>query len=356
MAVGAEASGHPPRRVVVVDDNRTIRALLRALIGADPRLDCVGEAADPYEAREVIKATNPDVLTLDVEMPKMNGLKFLENLMRLRPMPVVMVSSRTTDNSAAAIEAMALGAIDCVSVMHLQGSPEKQAALVETLVTAANATVQTARAVWAEPARAMPVTGYDWDGRIVAIGSSTGGVEAIETVLRSFPADGPPVLIAQHMPPKFIQSLVERLDARLAPDIRVVDAREKLQRGTVYFGPGGEYHIGLSPRDPETVCRVPADGTESYVPEVNILFRSALPHARRILGVVLSGMGRDGADGLLALRTAGARTIVQDGATAVIDGMPKSARDLGAAETVLPLGKIGDAALARCSVGGGVRA
>ncbi len=340
------------KRVVIVDDNRTIRALIRAAISEDPRLVVVGEAGDPFEARDVIKQVNPDVLTLDVEMPRMNGLVFLDNLMRLRPMPVVMVSNRTKESSEAAISALSKGAIDCIDLGRFQADPEQRRRLSDTLLAAANAAVGAKAQAHPLPPKASPDRKFDWSGRIVLIGSSTGGVETLETVFGTFPANCPPTIVAQHMPANFIQSFSERLNTRIAPTVKVVEAQETLRQGVIYFGPGGTDHVALSPHDRMKVVRVPADGTEKYVPEVEILMHSGVPHAKSTLGVILTGMGRDGADGLLSLRQAGGRTIVQDGASSVVDGMPKAAREAGAAETVLPVSKIGSAVLAACSKSG----
>ncbi len=345
------------KRVVIVDDNRTIRALIRAALSEDPRLVVVGEAGDPFEARDVIKSVNPDVLTLDVEMPRMNGLVFLENLMRLRPMPVVMVSNRTKESSAAAISALSKGAIDCIDLGRFQADPQQRIRLAETILMAADAAVGRRTEV-AKPAprHTQPrATTLDWSGRVVLIGSSTGGVETLETVFEAYPEDCPPTLVAQHMPANFIQSFAERLNARIRPNVKVVDEQEPLRQGVIYFGPGATSHIGLSPTDVTSVQRVPATGNELYVPEVDILMRSGLPHAKQTLGVVLTGMGRDGADGLVALRQAGAKTIVQDADTAVVDGMPKAAREAGAAENVLPVHQIGRAILKACSKSNGGR-
>ena len=213
------------QRVVLVDDSRTVRALLRMTIDADPRLEVVGEAGDPYEAREIIKALSPDVITLDVEMPRMNGLVFLEHLMRLRPMPVVMVSSRTTANSEEAVKALSIGAVDCVDMARFQADPRQRERLVEALVCAASAMVRgkpTAAANAAPPPGMLrPVSPpFRWNGRIVVIGSSTGGVDALERVLTHIPADGPPVLIAQHMPEAFMRSFASRLNDSMAPTCR----------------------------------------------------------------------------------------------------------------------------------------
>lgn len=327
-----------PVRVVIVDDTRTIRALIRSILSRAPEIEVVGEAGDPYEARELIRALDPDVITLDVEMPRMDGLSFLERLMRLRPMPVVMVSTRTTGKSRAAITALALGAVDCVDLAELNGG-QRHVDLVRTVLMAADSNV----ARFAAPRRQGTAEGsppLDWNGRIVLIGSSTGGVDALLTVLSEYPEDGPPTVIAQHMPPAFLESFSRRLDRSSAARVGLAEGGVRLEQGHVYLGPGGDRHVVLSRRDPMRLDLVPHDGTETYVPSVNLLFGSGVPHAERIVGVMLTGMGRDGADAMLRLRQAGAHTIAQDGPSSVIDGMPRSAREIGAAAAVASLGDI----------------
>ncbi|MGI1661635.1 chemotaxis-specific protein-glutamate methyltransferase CheB [Palleronia sp. KMU-117] len=333
-------------RVLIVDDSRTIRTMLRALLAADPRIAVVGEATDPYEAREAIKALDPDVLTLDVEMPRMNGLDFLGRLMRLRPMPVVMVSTRTTENSETAIRALSIGAVDCIDLSRFRGDAEGAVRLADTLVQAARASVGrlTARP---RPAQARPAAApFQWNGRIVLIGSSTGGVDALERVLAAYPADGPPTLVAQHMPPSFLRSFADRLNAQVAPQVSVLGADALLETGRVYFAPGGDSHGIVVGRDRLRLRAIADDGTAAYVPSVDRLFASAVGVARQVVAVLLTGMGRDGAEAMRDLRAAGAHTIVQSGDSCVIDGMPRAARDLDAAIEVRPLDEIGAAILA----------
>lgn len=327
-----------PVRVVIVDDTRTIRGMIRVHLSRSPAIEVVGEASDPYEARDLIRRLNPDVITLDVVMPRMDGLSFLERLMRLRPMPVVMVSARTTENSREAITALTLGAVDCVDLALLNSGTSK-VDLAEMVLMAAGCNVGGFAATRdrTTPADAQPL---DWNGKSVLIGSSTGGVDALLTVLSGFPQDCPPTIIAQHMPESFLQSFARRLDRSCAARVALARDREKIGRGHVYLGPGGDCHVALAPRDRSRLRLVPDGGSEPYVPSVNLLFASGVPHAAHIVGVMLTGMGRDGAEALLALRQAGAHTIVQDAATSVIDGMPRSAREMGAAVEVAALADI----------------
>ncbi len=330
-----------PVRVVIVDDTRSIRAVLRALLSESPQIEVVGEAADPYEARELIRELQPDVITLDVEMPRMSGLSFLERIMRLRPMPVVMVSARTTENSREAIKALALGAVDCIDRAMLLAKDDP-VDLVETILMAAESNVGGfANATRSRQSVVEPEAPFTWNERIVVMGSSTGGVDALLTVLSNFPRACAPTVIAQHMPADFLESFTKRLNKSSAPKVELARDGIVMEPGHVYVAPGGNAHVALASNNPLRLQLVPHDGTETFVPSVNVLFSSAVAHGDRIVGVMLTGMGHDGADAMLAMREAGAHTIVQDAASSVVDGMPKSAREIGAAIEVAPLSDIG---------------
>lgn len=325
-------------RVLVVDDSATMRSLISAVLNRDPEIEVVGQAGDPYEAREAIKALNPDVLTLDVEMPNMNGIEFLEKIMRLRPMPVVMVSTLTTRGAEVTLEALEIGAVDCVakpSTGGLEGFRE----LPEKVKTAARARVRPLDRVVGGP----PVAKIDHiaDGRLIAIGSSTGGVEALITILTRFPANCPPTVITQHMPESFTRSFSERLDRLCAPRVEEAADGAPLEPGRVYVAPGGERHLEVA-GGTRLRCRV-AEGerVNGHRPSVDVLFSSvARAVGDRAVGAILTGMGRDGAKGLLEMRQAGARTIGQDEATCVVYGMPKAAFEIGAVERQASLDKI----------------
>jgi two-component system chemotaxis response regulator CheB len=336
-------------RVLIVDDSATIRGLLRATIATDRRLEVVGEARDPYEARDLIKSVAPDVITLDVEMPRMNGLDFLERLMRHRPTPVVVVSTRTRDRSAEAVRALSLGAVDCVDVSRLQVEVEVRRRLLATLVAAGTASVQGIGAGRPDTGGRPPAQSFNWNGATVFIGSSTGGVDALERVIAHFPADCPPTLIAQHMPAPFLESFARRLDALFAPAVSIARDGETPSRGHVILAGGGRQHLTVSRHPPHRVTLRSAEEGDIHIPTVDRLFRSAAGLGPRAVGVILTGMGRDGAEGLLAMREAGAHTIGQSGETCVIDGMPRAARDLGAVERYVPLEQIGTEVLRLCS-------
>jgi len=329
------------KRVVIVDDSPTMRAMISQALRADGRFDIVGQAGDPFEAREVIKATNPDVLTLDVEMPRMDGISFLEKIMRLRPMPVVMFSTETHRGSRAAVEALSLGAVDALGKPET-AAPEALAQLAERVHVAACATVAGARPR-PETARHPP---YDWDGRVVLIGASTGGVDALERVIGALPADGPPVLITQHMPESFLASFAERLQALAAPRVALARVDAPVARGQVWLAPGGDTHLHLVGRPGRFRCALePGEKVSGHRPSVDVLFRSALPHAGHVVAVLLTGMGRDGAEGMAALRAGGAHTIAQDAATCVVYGMPRVAAEMGAVAETRPLDAIAPAVL-----------
>ncbi|WP_296599511.1 chemotaxis response regulator protein-glutamate methylesterase [Phenylobacterium sp.] len=326
-------------RVLVVDDSSTMRRLISASLSADPELEVVGEAGDPLQAREAIKALNPDVITLDVEMPNMNGLDFLERIMRLRPMPVVMVSTLTSRGAEATLAALELGAVECVEKPG-GADPIGFSRLAEKVKIAARARVR-ARVARPEPA---PVDTFTPSDKIVAIGSSTGGVEALLNIIERLPANCAPTVITQHMPASFTRSFAERLNRTCAATVSEARNGDPLVPGRVYVAPGGDFHLEVEGTR-NLRCRVTqGDPVSGHCPSVDVLFSSVARAAKEhALGVILTGMGRDGARGLLAMRQAGARTLGQDEATCVVYGMPRAAFEIGAVERQLPLEKLGPA-------------
>jgi two-component system chemotaxis response regulator CheB len=324
-------------RVLIVDDSATMRSLLSAVLSRDPEIEVVGEAGDPLEAREAIKRLNPDVITLDVEMPNMNGIDFLEKIMRLRPMPVVMVSTLTVRGAEATMEALELGAIDCVAKPST-GGLEAFHDLPFKVKAAAKAKVKPLRP--ASEAKPAPVE-HTPDDRVIAIGSSTGGVEALIAILTRFPANCPPTVITQHMPATFTKSFSERLDRLCAPKVTEAADGAPLESGHVYVAPGGEQHLEVG-GSTTLRCRLShGPAVNGHRPSVDVLFRSmAGAVGARGVGAILTGMGRDGAEGLLAMRRAGARTFGQDEATSIVYGMPKAAFELGAVERQAPLDRL----------------
>lgn len=330
-----------PVRVLVVDDSALVRALMSELLGADPGIEVVGTASDPYIARDKIKKLAPDVLTLDVEMPRMDGLTFLRNLMRLRPMPVLMVSSLTEAGAAVTLDALALGAVDFVAKPRIdiaRGLVDHGALLVEKVKLAAQANV--ARVATVAPRREGPI-GYRTTERLLAIGASTGGTEAIREVLEQMPADAPATLIVQHIPPAFSASFAERLDRHSRMTVLEAQDQQQLLPGHAYVAPGGR-HLRVTRSGARWICRIGDDDpVRRHRPSVDVLFESVAAHAgRNASAALLTGMGDDGAAGLLSLRRAGAATMVQDEPSSVVWGMPGAAVALDAAAEIVPLQEV----------------
>ena len=335
-------------KVLVVDDSALVRQLLTELLSQDPAIEVVGAAADPFVARDKIKQLKPDVLTLDVEMPRMDGLKFLENLMRLRPMPVVMVSSLTQKGAQTTLAALALGAVDFVAKPTLGVADGLQASaddLIEKVKIAAASKPQAAQAsassgtnVGAGSAgkdgasRPSSSIKYETTDRLIAIGASTGGTEAVRAVLQELTADSPAIVIAQHIPEAFSRSFAERLDKCSAISVCEAEDGQEIRPGHAYVAPGDD-HLQVARSGARWLCRLSkSEPVNRHRPSVDVLFDSvAKACGRNACGIVLTGMGDDGARGLKNLRDEGAFTAVQDEASSVVWGMPGAAFKLGAA-------------------------
>ncbi|MFI4997945.1 MAG: chemotaxis response regulator protein-glutamate methylesterase [Hyphomicrobiales bacterium] len=340
-----------PIRVLVVDDSLTMRSLICAALGNDPSIEVVGQAADAIEARSAIKALNPDVITLDVEMPKMDGLALLEKLMRLRPTPVIMVSNLTSRGADSTLRAFELGAVDCVakpSPGNAHGFDELAAKVKAAASARLRGLSQRASPSPPENVAHRSTHSYEPDGRVVVIGSSTGGVEALLNVLSHFPANCPPTVITQHMPALFTKSFAERLDRHCAPKVAEASEGARLQSGQIYLAPGSVAHLEIVGRQDNLRCHLSeGDLVSGHRPSVDMLFSSAAKAAgSKAVGVILTGMGQDGARGLLAMRNAGASTFGQDEATSVVYGMPRVAFELGAVEKQVSLRRMGEHILA----------
>ena len=334
-------------RVLVVDDSPTMRAVIRTWLQRDSDIAVVGEASDPLEAREAVKALSPDVITLDVNMPHMDGLEFLEKLMRLRPTPVIMVSSEVGASAAASIEALAAGAFDCVCKPTNGNIAEAFGDLALKVKAAAQAPLGV-RARHRAPAADVCPSDHPSD-RIVAIGASTGGIDALLSVLSAFPANCPPTVVVQHMPMSFTRGFAQRLDQNCAAEVVEAWDGAPLERGRVYIAPGGPRHLEIHGRA-RLVCRLVAGEPQSgHRPSVDVLFGSVASLGARAVGVILTGMGRDGAEGLLRMREAGAATIGQDAGSSLVYGMPRAAEEAGAVQRQLDLHAIPAAILAACS-------
>jgi two-component system chemotaxis response regulator CheB len=329
-------------KVLIVDDSALIRSVLTEIISTQPDMEVVGVAPDPLVARELIKQTNPHVLTLDVEMPKMDGLDFLERLMRLRPMPVVMVSSLTERGSEITLRALELGAVDFVTKpkISIQSGMREYAELIAEKIRAAAKARITPRTLQqagtsASPALPLlrnPLTSSE---KLIIIGASTGGTEAIREFLMQMPSDCPGILIAQHMPEGFTTSFAKRLDALCK--ISVLDAKgdERVLPGHAYIAPGHS-HLLLARSGANYVTRIEqSEPVNRHRPSVDVLFRSAAAAAgKNAVGVILTGMGKDGAQGMLEMKQAGAYNFAQDEASCVVFGMPREAIAIGATNEV----------------------
>ena len=337
-------------RVLVVDDSSVMRHLLSEIIDAEPDMEAIGGASDPLVAREMIRNLNPDVITLDMEMPRMDGLEFLEKLMRLRPMPVVMVSAFAEANSQVALRALELGA------MELVAKPKKGAAGIADYAHQVTAKIRAAavgRVKGAAPARTAshaPVSGHAktaWSDKVIVIGASTGGTEAVKDVLVQMPANAPGILVAQHMPEGFTRSFAARLDSLCSIRVKEADDGERVLPGHAYIAPGHSHLMLKKSGGTYATLLSQSEPVNRHRPSVDVLFRSAAESGKDVIGVILTGMGKDGAEGMLALRKAGAYTLAQSRESCVVFGMPKEAIALGAVEEVMPLGRIAEAVLAR---------
>ena len=328
-------------RVLIVDDSALIRSLMTEILSEDPQIEVVDTAADPYVAREKIKQLRPDVLTLDVEMPKMDGLTFLANLMRLHPMPVVMVSSLTEAGAEVTLQALELGAFDFVTKPKLdvaRGLREYSERLRELVKAAARSHPRGLAGVAPQRLIAKPLRTTE---KLIAIGASTGGTEAIREVLERMPANAPAIVITQHIPAMFSAPFAARLDRASAMSVVEASDGEQIVPGHAYVAPG-DRHLLIERSGARYLCRLSDGPPENrHRPSVDAMFNSLARHSGvNVVAAVLTGMGADGARGLLTLRQAGARTVVQDEASSVVWGMPGSAFQLGAAEKVLPLDQV----------------
>lgn len=337
----------PKIRVLCVDDSALIRSLMTEIINSQPDMMVVATASDPLVARDLVKLHNPDVMTLDVEMPRMDGLEFLEKLMRLRPMPVVMVSSLTERGSEAALRALELGAIDFVTKPRLgirDGLLSYTDLIAGKIRIAATARLLPAKRVAAPgglgttaeaPPLHSPLLSTE---KLIIIGASTGGTEAIREVLQPLPPDSPGIMIAQHMPAGFTNSFAQRLNSLCRIAVSEAIHGERILPGHAYIAPGG-FHLSLTRSGANYVAQVHQEPpVNRHRPSVDVLFDSAAIHAgKNAIGVILTGMGRDGAEGLLRMRQAGAHTLAQDEASCVVFGMPREAIAIGAVNEVAPL-------------------
>jgi two-component system chemotaxis response regulator CheB len=337
-------------KVLVIDDSALIRSVMKEIINREKDMVCVGAAPDPLEAREMIKVLNPDLITLDVEMPKMDGLDFLERLMRLRPMPVLMVSTLTERGAEVTLRALELGAVDFISKPKLdiaRGMEEAASEITEKIRGVAQARVRKTivspdQEKYSADAILPSVAGrYSSTEKLVIIGASTGGTEAIREVLTKLPADAPGVLVTQHMPEHFTKSFADRLNTLCKITVKEAEHNERVLPGHAYIAPGN-WHLLLKRSGANYVVNLDQGPlVNRHRPSVDVLFRSAANIAgANAIGIILTGMGKDGMQGMLEMKQAGSHTIAQDEATCVIFGMPKEAIAAGGVCEVLPLQNI----------------
>ncbi|ABI59428.1 protein-glutamate methylesterase/protein-glutamine glutaminase [Nitrosomonas eutropha] len=329
--------------VLVIDDSALIRKLLAEIINSQSDMEVIGAAPDPLVAREMIRTLNPDVLTLDVEMPKMDGLEFLEKLMRLRPMPVVMVSTLTECGSETTFRALELGAIDFVAKPKMDirhGLEAYGSEIASKIRIASTARIRRLEPGAAASGRALQIPRHHSISteKLIIIGASTGGTEAIKDVLIHFPPDCPGILIAQHMPEGFTRSFAERLDRLCRIRVTESEGGERVLPGHAYIAPGHS-HLLLKKSGANYITELSqADPVNRHRPSVDVLFQSAAQCAgKNAVGVILTGMGKDGAVGMLAMHHAGAYNLAQDEASCVVFGMPREAIAVGATDEVVPL-------------------
>jgi len=337
-------------RVLIVDDSAVIRQLLSMLLSEDPEIEVVGTAGDPLIARDRIKILNPDVITLDVEMPNMDGVTFLRKIMSLRPMPVVMISTLTQAGAETTLEALEIGAVDFIAkpVNNVANGMTEIAAELQAKVKAAARAQVGMRPATRQAKIAPRVPRGDWSSgggdRIIAIGASTGGVEALKTVLMNLPAVCPPIVITQHMPPRFTAAFAERLNRECPMRVSEAVHNERIESNHAYIAPGA-FHFELARVGGHYHCHL-HDGpaVTGHKPSVDVLFDSVSRIAgKAAIGVILTGMGKDGAEGLYAMRQAGAITLGQDASSSLVYGMPRVAFERGSVMRQISLSNMSDA-------------
>lgn len=343
-------------KVLIIDDSSVIRNIVRDALSLADNIEVVGEAEDPIVAREMIKQLSPDILTLDVEMPKMDGITFLSNLMRLRPMPVIMLSTLTQKGAEITLQALELGAIDFIAKPSVQELIARKDSFKEVLIEKISQAVKVdqknyqlshalAKKNKNNSSNILSFNGVKRSNHIIAIGASTGGTEAIKKLLENLPANSPPIVITQHIPKNFSFSFAKRLNEMCQMQVHEASHGQKIKPGHVYIAPG-DLHLEIIYKNGAMFCTLlDTEEVNRHKPAVDVLFDSLLDYAGNVQAILLTGMGQDGAQGMLRLKQQGARTIIQDKTSSLIWGMPGKAHALDAHTLELPLTKIGKAML-----------
>ncbi len=334
-----------PVRVLIVDDSALVRKLLSIGLGRDPAIEVVGQAGDPYRARDLLVELEPDVITLDVEMPRMDGVTFLRRFMPVKPTPTVVISSLTREGKRITLEALEAGAVDVVAkptIGLVDGMPPMLEDICRRVKMAANTNVRSFRGCRPLAAVSARVTLDETSDRLIAIGASTGGVEALSRILPAFPADAPGIVVVQHMPVGITANFAQRLNSLCRMQVKEAEEGDRILPGRILIAPGGYRHTCVARSGGQyRITLKEGDAVNYSRPAIDELFGSVAREAgRNACAALLTGMGRDGAAGLMAIRLAGGRTLAQDEATSVVFGMPQAAQQLGAAEMMVPLERI----------------
>lgn len=336
-------------KVLIIDDSATARSVLRTILETSPEIVVCGEAADAFEARSAIKELHPDVLTLDIEMPKMDGITFLRNLMRLHPLPTIMVSTLTNRGSEMSVEALSLGAVDCIHKPNLNDFDSIANEIISKVTNAAKTNVLNTPSPYHDESAPAAIAGNYIQDHLIAIGASTGGVPAIEHVISRFPVNCPPVVMVQHIPEYFATTFAHRMNDKYKVNFYIAEDKQVIKPGSVYLAPGDD-HLEIIKQAGQYRCKLHHGDLVCFQrPAVDVLFNSvAKVTAGKASAALLTGMGRDGAEGLLNMKQQGCFTMIQDEATSLVWGMPGAAATLQAADRTVPLDRIAEVLLSSC--------
>lgn len=327
--------------VLIIDDSTTARSVLRAILETSREINVCGEAEDAFEARKLIKELRPDVITLDIEMPRMDGITFLRNLMRLHPLPTIMVSTLTVHGSAMSVEALSIGAVDCIHKPNLNEFDSIASEIISKIVNAAKANVLNTIGDYGNEIPQIERSCEYISNRLIAIGASTGGVQAVEHVILRFPPGCPPVVMAQHIPEYFAITYAKRMNDNYPNNFCIAEDQQPIESGNIYLAPGDQ-HLEIVKKSGRYQCKLHSGERVCYHrPSVDVLFNSVADVTNgNATAALLTGMGEDGAQGLLKMKNSGCITVVQDEASSLVWGMPGAAVKLDAANKIVPLDQV----------------